>query len=26
MAELINAVWKDGNATLIDEIDNIMGL
>jgi len=26
MAELINAVWKDGNATLIDEIDKIMGL
>ena len=25
MAEIINAIWKGGNANLIDEIDRIMG-
>jgi len=26
MAEIINAIWRGGNATLIDEIDRIMGV
>lgn len=25
MAEIVNAIWRGGNAGLIDEIDKIMG-